>query len=109
MIVPDGTDADPGGSQHPGRLSGGPRSPSEPLYGSVDPVHPPQARGPGTIMWGANPPPDTVAVTATGGELDSLSVEGSFTRGEPTDWLTATLSATTTPASLALTAPPAAR
>jgi fibronectin type 3 domain-containing protein len=54
---------------------------------------------------GAQPPPQTVAVTnAGGGTLSGLSTSISYTGGQPTGWLSASLSGTTAPATITLQA-----
>jgi hypothetical protein len=57
----------------------------------------------GTV-GGAAPAPQTVQITNDGGgTLDDLSAEVSYPAGQPTGWLTGTLSATEAPSTLTLT------
>jgi fibronectin type 3 domain-containing protein len=58
----------------------------------------------GTV-GGANPAQQNVAVTNVGaGTLDGLNASVTYASGQPTGWLTATLSSATAPSSLALSA-----
>jgi hypothetical protein len=57
------------------------------------------------IAGGGNPPPATVSVTNVGGgTLTDLAAIVSYLAGQPTGWLSATLSGTTAPATLTLQA-----
>jgi Fibronectin type III domain len=54
---------------------------------------------------GASPPPQTIEVTNGGeGTLDGLASSASYTAGQPTGWLSASLSATAAPSTITLTA-----
>jgi hypothetical protein len=70
---------------------------------SIEPV---LALDPGSVSFeavatGANPTDRTVAITNTGGStLDELSVSVDYAAGQPTGWLTATLSGPVAPATL---------
>jgi hypothetical protein len=56
---------------------------------------------------GAAPAPQTVSVTKTGdGILDGLTVSVVYAKGQPSGWLSATLSTTEAPSTLTLTATP---
>jgi hypothetical protein len=54
------------------------------------------------IPGGGDPPPDSVAITAGSGPLSGLAVSIAYGAGQPTGWLSATLSSTTAPAMLLL-------
>lgn len=79
--------------------------------GDDDPVTPSATIGvsPATVSFSgtqgeANPAAQTVAVTNTGGgTLSGLSATTTYTAGQPTGWLNASLSSTTAPATLTLT------
>src|SRR5439155_3562155 len=60
----------------------------------------------GATPGGANPAPQTVSITnGGGGTLSGLAVEPiSYGTGQPTGWLSATLSGSTAPATLTLSA-----
>jgi len=58
------------------------------------------------IPGGGDPPPDSVAITSGSGPLSGLAVTIVYGAGQPTGWLSATLSATTAPAVLLLQVTP---